>query len=71
MSGIGSAEYYGQLVGMKIIKSGFTEGEEGPLGSFPFFILRDKAGDLTRVEVSQDEEGNGPGFLFISDGGRG
>ncbi len=70
MSGIGSAEYYGQLVGMKIIKSGFTEGDEG-LGLFPFFILRDKAGDLLRVEVSQDEEGNGPGFLFISDAGRG
>lgn len=70
MSGIGSAEYYGQLVGMKVVKAGFTDLDESGQ-SFPFLILRDKAGDLTRVEVSQDEEGNGPGFLFISDGGRG
>ena len=59
-------DYYGQLVGMTIIKSGITEGDEYEAG-FPFFILQAKDGDKVKIEVSKDEEGNGGGFLFISD----
>ena len=47
-------KYYQGLVGKTIVAAAINE--EG----FPFFILSDG----TRVEVSQDEEGNGPGFLF-------
>jgi hypothetical protein len=64
MGGIGSQEYYEQLVGMKVVEAGFTDLDESGQ-SFPFLILQGK-GEKVRVEVSQDEEGNGPGFLFIS-----
>ena len=43
---------------------GFTVEETG-LGSdnFPYLIMR-KGEEVLKIEVSQDEEGNGPGFLF-------
>lgn len=47
-------EYIKPLEGRKIIKTGVNKD------GYPFFILDDK----TKIEVSQDEEGNGPGFLF-------
>ena len=47
-------KYYKGLEGRKIIKTGVNS--EG----FPFFTLDNKA----VIEVSQDPEGNGPGFLF-------
>lgn len=47
-------KYLSHLEGRKIIKVGISK--EG----FPFFTLDDK----TKVEISMDEEGNGPGFLF-------
>ena len=48
------AKYYKALEGKKIVKTGITKD------GFPFFSLDDG----TTIEVSQDEEGNGPGFLF-------
>ena len=57
-------DYYGSLLGATIVKVELTQGEyEGQY--WPTFTvkLRDYAEDFT-VEVSQDEEGNGPGFLF-------
>jgi len=54
-----SKEYYGQLVGMKVITTGRSQD------GFPFLILEGH-GETIRAEVSQDEEGNAPGFLFIS-----
>lgn len=65
MKEIGSIAYYQQLIGMKVVKAGFTDLDESGQ-SFPFLILQGKEERL-RVEVSQDEEGNGPGFLFISE----
>ena len=47
-------KYMKGLEGRKIVKTGVNS--EG----FPFFVLDNKA----KIEVSQDEEGNGPGFLF-------
>lgn len=47
-------KYYKHLEGRKILKTGLNK--EG----FPFFTLDDGS----RIEVSQDPEGNGPGFLF-------
>jgi hypothetical protein len=47
-------KYYQGLVGKKVLAAGVT-----PDG-FPYMEL--DSGE--RIEVSQDEEGNGPGFLF-------
>jgi len=50
-------EYYGGAVGMKITAVGVSED------GFPFLVGK-KGGETYRLEVSMDEEGNGPGFLF-------
>jgi hypothetical protein len=47
-------KYMKHLEGKKITKTGMTKD------GFPFFELDDGS----KVEVSRDEEGNGPGFLF-------
>lgn len=47
-------KYIKHLEGKKIIKTGVSKD------GFPFFTLDDGS----KVEVSQDPEGNGPGFLF-------
>jgi hypothetical protein len=61
-------EYMTPLVGTTIIEVGVTEADE--FGSaYPYFKTRkpatkhSEAEEMT-IEVSQDEEGNGPGFLF-------
>jgi len=59
--------YYGQLVGMTVVKAGIGEVDEFGDEGFPFFILKAKDGTKVKIEVSQDQEGNGPGFLFIGD----
>ena len=61
--------YYGQLSGCLITGVGLTED------GFPFLIVAPHGGTSDtahRVEISQDPEGNGAGFLFIPDmnGGR-
>jgi hypothetical protein len=58
-------KYYGQLQGCVIEKFvGFVhEGGD----CFPTFILRAPNGDRLKIEVSRDPEGNGAGFLFVSD----
>lgn len=56
--------YYSQLEGATILKFlGTVEDEFGGRG-FPQFLVRLANGEETTVEVSQDEEGNGGGFLF-------
>ena len=47
-------KYLKHLEGKKITKTGVNKD------GYPFFVLDDKS----KIEVSQDEEGNGPGFLF-------
>jgi hypothetical protein len=54
--------YMSALKGGKIVDAGVgEEDEEGQ--SWPWFLV-EKDGRQFRVEVSQDPEGNGPGFLF-------
>ena len=54
-------DYYTQLVGGKITGFILTEDEEDNL--WPTFTIL--VGKKTyEIELSQDEEGNGPGFLF-------
>ena len=49
--------YLKTMVGGTIKSVGVTDD------GFPFFVVQ-KGRDSYTVEVSQDEEGNGPGFLF-------
>jgi len=54
--------YYRQLVGCLITGVGVSED------GFPFFIVAPRGGTTKRsyrIEISQDPEGNGAGFLFI------
>lgn len=55
--------YFGQLVGAKII--GFEMTRDTDFGEFwPTFTAVLKDGTEVTLELSQDEEGNGPGFIF-------
>lgn len=56
--------YYSQLNGAKIVRfMGTLEDEFGGTG-FPQFEILLSDGTQTTLEVSQDPEGNGGGFLF-------
>jgi hypothetical protein len=65
--------YYGQLVGYTIKEFKIeddSEIDEGFDSQFPVFILTkgNASGEPEiKISVSQDEEGNGSGFLFIED----
>jgi len=61
-------KYYGQLKGYKIKSFDGMITEEGLLKPFPRFTLV-KGKNEVLLEVSQDEEGNGGGFLFLSNKG--
>ena len=51
--------YYKQLEGAKIVRYyGMNEGE------FPSFELELPNCQIIRIEISQDPEGNGGGFIF-------
>jgi len=61
-------DYMTPAIGCTIIEVGVGEDEEGEQG-FPYLKLRRAATKTAQaheytLEVSQDEEGNGPGFLF-------
>ena len=57
-------EYYSQLIGFKIV--GFkidgqtSQGDSG----WPVLVVK-KGKEKLQLVVSQDAEGNGPGFIFI------
>ncbi len=55
-------DYYKQLEGWTV-KKFLGEDEDG----FPQFVLKKPNQKDLLIEVSQDPEGNGGGFLFISD----
>tara|TARA_R100000458_G_C8055966_1_gene101027 strand:+ start:82 stop:315 length:234 start_codon:yes stop_codon:yes gene_type:complete len=62
-------DYYGQLVGYKIKEFKIeddSEIDEGFDSQFPVFVLSNGKEEL-KISVSQDEEGNGSGFLFIEE----
>jgi len=57
------ADYYGSLVGATITKVTISaDDDEG--NSWPTFNVTLKDGTKLELELSQDEEGNGPGFMF-------
>lgn len=61
--GVSLEEYYTQMVGFKII--GFRMDDEG-IDSWPVFTVK-KGEETLQMVVSRDQEGNGPGFMFIED----
>ena len=61
--GFNLEEYYTQMVGFKII--GFRMDDEG-IDSWPVFTVK-KGAETLQMVVSRDQEGNGPGFMFIED----
>jgi hypothetical protein len=57
--------YYKQLEGAKIISfKGMIDDEYSEHSDFPQFSVRLADGKLIKIEISQDEEGNGGGFIF-------
>lgn len=58
-------KYYGQLVGSTITSAGVVaEDDFGSVNFWPTIHIVTPNGDKLVLEVSQDPEGNGPGFLF-------
>lgn len=51
-------KYYAQMVGGRVIQTGVTTD------GFPLLVLKMPSGTTYQCELSQDPEGNGPGFLF-------
>lgn len=58
-------KYYGQLVGATITSAGVVaEDDFGSVNFWPTIHIVTSDGQKFVIEVSQDPEGNGPGFLF-------
>ena len=58
-------KYYGQLVGSTITAANVTaEDDFGRVIFWPTIHIVTPDGQKLVIEVSQDPEGNGPGFLF-------
>lgn len=58
-------KYYSSLDGAKIIRfNGMTPDEYDLFGGFPTFTVKFANGEIGIIEVSQDPEGNGGGFIF-------
>jgi hypothetical protein len=55
-------KYFGGMVGLTIMDVRMDVDEYGEV--WPILIAQDKQGDKYTLEVSQDPEGNGPGFIF-------
>jgi hypothetical protein len=56
-------DYFGVLVGAKILSFKMAvDPDEGDY--WPTFLVKLADDSIIEIEVSQDEEGNGPGFIF-------
>lgn len=51
------------LVGGTILQVEAADDGEG--GYWPVLVIQDKNGNVIQIEASADEEGNGPGHIFI------
>ena len=63
-------KYYGQLKGFAISDVDFAYCKDTE-SYFPTFIMKKKGYETIKVEVSRDQEGNGGGFLFLSENKKG
>ena len=59
-------KYYGSLVGATVLKfNGMVKDDEDDWGDgFPSYTVRFADGSIGEIQISQDPEGNGGGFLF-------
>jgi hypothetical protein len=59
------AKYYGDLVGATILSFDGMQNEDCDFGDgFPSFTVKFKDGKIGQIQISQDPEGNGGGFVF-------
>jgi hypothetical protein len=56
--------YYSELEGATILN--FVEMRKDEFGGsdFPIFLVKFSSGFIGEIQISQDEEGNGGGFVF-------
>ena len=57
-------EYYGDLIGATILSFEGMRDDEFGGSPFPTFKIKFKNGEIGEIQISQDEEGNGGGFVF-------
>jgi len=59
-------KYYSQLKGATILNVEIFEDDMfyGFDANWPVIIVRLADGSITELQLSRDEEGNGPGFMF-------
>ena len=58
--------YFAQLVGAKITRFEMVQREYDD-EPFPTYWVKARNGDRLKLAFSRDEEGNGPGFIFIEE----
>lgn len=59
------SKYYAILEGATIeATSVVAEDDYGSVAFWPTFKIKTKSGDDLVLEIAQDPEGNGPGFIF-------
>jgi len=56
--------YYSELEGATILKFVEMRSDEFGGSNFPVFLVKFSNGSIGEIEISQDEEGNGGGFIF-------
>ena len=57
-------KYYSDLVGAKILSFDGMSNEEEWGDGFPTFTVAFANGETGQIQISQDPEGNGGGFIF-------
>jgi len=57
-------KYYGDLVGAKIVSFNGMQTDDMGGDGFPTFTVLFKSGEIGEIQISQDPEGNGGGFIF-------
>lgn len=59
-------KYLTPMIGGEVIETGVRTERIGRACDthWPYFKVKAKNGEVFKVEVSRDGEGNGPGFLF-------
>lgn len=56
--------YYSDLVGAKVMSFNGMQDDGSGGDGFPTFTVLFKSGEIGQIQISQDPEGNGGGFIF-------
>ena len=57
-------KYYSDLVGATILSFDGMQNDDDLGDGFPSFTVKFKDGEIGQIQISQDPEGNGGGFIF-------